>query len=245
MFDAAKVDEGIFIDRNPEHFNLILDWFRDGPSSRLPSSRLALQQLHAEASFYQIEALMDLLHSQLALLDASGYHDNPGDLGLENLESKFSRAFPALKEILHIAFSKTTSLPDERKLPPASAEIHVRFGNEVGPGDSRIEPTHGKMRLTIVGCLSHSEYNLALAFRPGNDVSQLATRIDGMQRSADRSMCASMLHLIRDLGHIVMHLQRSGGYPAVKCDDFHVCCNDRYGLAREHCTCSFKMRFAG
>ena len=240
-----KVDGGIFIDRNSDHFSCILDWLRDGPSARLPSSRLHCDQLHTEASFYQIESLSSALKARLRRLDNAGCDTNPGDLGLHRLRQRLPQAHAAMQEILRIAFADSATLPDERKLPPAAVEVQMRFGNELGPGDSRIEPTHGKIRLTITGCFCQAEYNLALPFRPGNDLIQLAARIESLQLSGDAAICTSMLNFIPNLGQTLLHLQQAGGYPAARCQDFHVCCNDRYGLAREYCTCSFKLKLAG
>ncbi|KAK9838395.1 hypothetical protein WJX84_011005 [Apatococcus fuscideae] len=65
---SHKVDGGVFIDRNPELFSYILDWLRDGPSRRLPSSRLSCDQLLNEARFYQIETLSAVLELKVAML---------------------------------------------------------------------------------------------------------------------------------------------------------------------------------
>lgn len=244
-----KVDGGVFIDRTPDHFGYILDWLRDGRSTRLPSSRLSCDQLLNEARFYQIQSLSAVLEVKLDKLDAAGCNVDPGDLGFSRLCKKMPQAYSALQLLLSTAQDTgphtSAALPDERKLPPASVDVHMRFGNEVGPGDSRIEPTHGKVRLTLTGCFTHAEYNVALPFRPGNDLLQLAARMESLPSSRDGGICISMLHLIRNLSQILLHLQRAAGFPTARCEEFHVCCSDRYGLARECCFCKFKLKLAG
>ncbi|KAK9826636.1 hypothetical protein WJX74_007200 [Apatococcus lobatus] len=150
---SHKVDGGVFIDRNPELFSYILDWLRDGPSRRLPSSRLSCDQLLNEARFYQIETLSAVLELKVGKLDAAGCNMDPGDLELSKLRKRLPQPYPALQALLSTAQGtapiQSAALPDERKLPPAAVDAHMRFGNEVGPGDSRIEPTHGKVAMLL------------------------------------------------------------------------------------------------
>ena len=239
----------MFIDRNSELFSYILDWLRDGPSSRLPCSRLPCAKLLNEARFYQIETLSMAVQAKLDKLDLAGCNLDPGDMNLSKLRKRLPQIVAALQALLSAAMgpgaSTSAALPDERKLPPGAVDVHMRFGNEIGPGDSRIEPTHGKVRLTLTSCFSQAEFNVALPFRPGNDLAALAARMESLPVSNDGSMCISMLHLIHNISSTLLHLQRAAGFPDAKCEDFHVCCSDRYGLARECCICKFRLKLAG
>eukprot|EP00891_Asterochloris_glomerata_P003756 jgi/Astpho2/3756/fgenesh1_pg.00060_%23_56_t len=50
-------DEGrVFVDRDPKHFRLILNFLRDGTAA-LPSDPIELQEIKQEAEFFQLEDL--------------------------------------------------------------------------------------------------------------------------------------------------------------------------------------------
>lgn len=50
----AKLQQGrVFLDRDPKHFRLILNYLRDGDIC-LPTSSMELQELLQEALFYQV-----------------------------------------------------------------------------------------------------------------------------------------------------------------------------------------------
>ncbi|CCD68454.2 BTB domain-containing protein [Caenorhabditis elegans] len=58
---GLKIDESgsIFIDRSPKHFDLILNFMRDGDVV-LPSCELTVKELLAEAQFYLLDELIEL-----------------------------------------------------------------------------------------------------------------------------------------------------------------------------------------
>ena len=58
-----------FIDRNPAHFNLILDYLRDGAHmdiALLPSERKYLMELLKEARFYMLGRLQEIVQERLS-----------------------------------------------------------------------------------------------------------------------------------------------------------------------------------
>lgn len=63
-FFQLNVDESgcIFIDRSPKHFDLILNFMRDGCLA-LPKNERDLTELMAEAQYYLLDGLIDRLAS--------------------------------------------------------------------------------------------------------------------------------------------------------------------------------------
>ncbi|CAL2033871.1 unnamed protein product [Caenorhabditis brenneri] len=61
-----EIDEtgAIFIDRDPKHFRLILNYMRDGFVS-IPDSRADIQEIQAEAQFYLLDDLVELCAAKL------------------------------------------------------------------------------------------------------------------------------------------------------------------------------------
>ena len=61
--DEEKYDENraIFIDRNPQHFNHMLDFLRLVNKYKLPTDEDLINRIYEEAEFYQIEALIDVI----------------------------------------------------------------------------------------------------------------------------------------------------------------------------------------
>jgi BTB/POZ domain len=62
--DSAQDSDGrVFIDRDGTHFNIILQWLRNGPSYKLPKSLSEdqLQDLQLECDFNQLDALKELV----------------------------------------------------------------------------------------------------------------------------------------------------------------------------------------
>ena len=59
-----------FIDRDPTHFRLILNFFRNQyvPYAILPNTRRELHELLLEATYYELDALMDLVNAKLSCL---------------------------------------------------------------------------------------------------------------------------------------------------------------------------------
>ncbi|KAF1767587.1 hypothetical protein GCK72_007546 [Caenorhabditis remanei] len=57
----------IFIDRDPTHFRLILNFMRDG-DVRLPDSKQDVDEISREANFYLLEGLMELCSRKLEVL---------------------------------------------------------------------------------------------------------------------------------------------------------------------------------
>lgn len=61
----------IFIDRDPQFFNIILHFCRDGHRNincNLPSDNRVLRQVYTEAEYYQLDSLADIIASQLCVL---------------------------------------------------------------------------------------------------------------------------------------------------------------------------------
>ena len=50
----------LFIDRDPTHFRLVLNYLRDGDCS-LPTTEAALSELLSEAEFYSLDGLRELV----------------------------------------------------------------------------------------------------------------------------------------------------------------------------------------
>lgn len=57
---ATDSRDRLFIDRDPTHFRLVLNYLRDG-DCRLPESEAALAELLSEAEFYSLEGLRELV----------------------------------------------------------------------------------------------------------------------------------------------------------------------------------------
>ncbi|CCD64944.1 BTB domain-containing protein [Caenorhabditis elegans] len=63
---GLKLDESgcIFIDRSPKHFDLILNFMRDGDVA-LPNCELKLKELLVEAQFYLLDGLIEMCNSKI------------------------------------------------------------------------------------------------------------------------------------------------------------------------------------
>lgn len=60
---AMETDESgcYFIDRDPTHFSVILNYLRDGDKVSLPESNKALLELKEEAEYYLLKPLIKLI----------------------------------------------------------------------------------------------------------------------------------------------------------------------------------------
>lgn len=60
-----------FVDRDPEFFNIILNFYRDGVRNvvcHLPTHPTVLRKLHIEAVSYELDSLADLIGSQMCVM---------------------------------------------------------------------------------------------------------------------------------------------------------------------------------
>lgn len=61
----------LFIDHDPQFFNIILHFCRDGHRNincHLPSDTRVLRQIYTEAEYYRLDSLADIISSQLCIL---------------------------------------------------------------------------------------------------------------------------------------------------------------------------------
>ncbi|CAL2033869.1 unnamed protein product [Caenorhabditis brenneri] len=63
----------IFIDRSPKHFELILNYMRDG-SVNIPDSKAATQEIQTEAQYYLLDGLVKLCVLQKPVTDSNCNH---------------------------------------------------------------------------------------------------------------------------------------------------------------------------
>lgn len=60
-YKLVKLDDAIFIDRDPQHFKTILNWLRDNNPAVLPDAQHDRQGLLAEAQYYCLSPLVSIL----------------------------------------------------------------------------------------------------------------------------------------------------------------------------------------
>lgn len=109
-------DGSIFIDRDPSHFRIILNFLRDGNRVALPLEHRQRSELAVEADFYGLNSLSELISKENAITNL------PGPTGINNMWeiSKMERAASyrssTPQEVLP---SPTTSLTISKPPPQA------------------------------------------------------------------------------------------------------------------------------
>lgn len=64
LMDANR-DDVVFVDRDPTHFQHVLNWMRGCPMTTLPDNKSHLWQLRAEADFYCLPAMVQAIDRRL------------------------------------------------------------------------------------------------------------------------------------------------------------------------------------
>ncbi|PRW20592.1 BTB POZ domain-containing adapter for CUL3-mediated degradation 3 [Chlorella sorokiniana] len=96
-----------FLDRNPTHFALILDYLRDGRVPPLPSSLLELQQLKVEAEFFAMAELAEAAGAAATAVQA-------GQEAQQRLAAERAAAVQATSEAWYKVYAVEQELRFER-----------------------------------------------------------------------------------------------------------------------------------
>ena len=72
----SNEDGSIWIDRDPTHFSVILNYLRSGDNVQLPDCIRDLNELNAEAEFYGLKGLHDIINTKLMCLQRSEMFSN-------------------------------------------------------------------------------------------------------------------------------------------------------------------------
>uniref|UniRef100_A0A1I7TGS9 BTB domain-containing protein n=1 Tax=Caenorhabditis tropicalis TaxID=1561998 RepID=A0A1I7TGS9_9PELO len=86
----------IFIDRSPEHFDLILNFMRDG-DVELPDSEKEIKEIQKEADFYQLPSLIKLCEEKIPF---KKFRHIKSDFELLDALAAYSKVFIVIPGIL-------------------------------------------------------------------------------------------------------------------------------------------------
>ncbi|CAI4231450.1 unnamed protein product [Auanema sp. JU1783] len=111
-------NKNLFIDRDGEVFNIILNFLRDGFSSPLPNDDYTLMCLLQEARYYRLSDLMKLVERKLSYDDLPLKEKNKKPLKTKQRDTLLKKTEKNKKEKKKV----TTSSYEGRSLPPIPAE---------------------------------------------------------------------------------------------------------------------------